>query len=118
MRIFKKLFVPVGLVVSAIAFTACSKTKIEGAWVQPVPGMENMTQGFVLDEGGKASSISMATLQYETWKREADKLILSGKSIGNGQTISFSDTLDIVELTEDQLVLKRGDLTLEYKRQQ
>jgi len=30
----------------ALAFTAFSETSIEGSWVEPVPGMEQMMQGF------------------------------------------------------------------------
>lgn len=118
MRRVEKMLGTIALAGAAVVFAACAKEKIEGTWVQPVPGMENMTQGFVLTGDGKASSVSMATLQYETWQRDGDRLILTGKSIGNGQTIAFSDTLDIVELTADKLTLKRGDLTLEYQRQQ
>ena len=90
--------------------------QMEGTWVEPVPGMENSVQGFKLEEGGKASSVNMATLQYESWKQEGDKLILSGKSIGNGVTIPFSDTLEIAGLTQDSLFLKRGTLVMRYVR--
>lgn len=106
------------LCVSALLMTACgsSENSIEGTWTEPVPGMENMEQGFTLDKGGKASSINMATLQYEAWKLEGDRLILSGKSVGNHQTLEFSDTLAVERLTADTLVLKRGLLFLTYSR--
>ena len=67
---------------------ACSgnSTSVVGVWVEPVPGMEGQMQGIKIEEGGAASSVNMATLVYENWKQEGDKLILSGKSIGNGQT--------------------------------
>ncbi|WP_350456373.1 lipocalin family protein [Macellibacteroides fermentans] len=38
----------------ALAFTACSETSIEGLWVEPVPGMEQMMQGFELEKNGYA----------------------------------------------------------------
>lgn len=107
-----------GLALAALVLTACSGEKIEGVWVEPVPGMEGMTQGVRLEEGGKASSINMATLQYETWQREGDRLILSGRSLGNGQTIAFSDTLQIEKLTADRLALRRGSMTIAYQRQE
>lgn len=102
-----------------VALLACGCTQVDivGEWTQPIPGMEDMTQGFVLQQGGKASSVNMATLQYERWEKQGDILILSGKSIGNGQTIDFSDTLRIEKLTEAGLTLTRGNLTLEYTRQ-
>ena len=70
-----------------------------------------------LGKGGKASSINMATLQYEKWEKKGNMLILSGKSIGNHETISFTDTLTIEELTENKLTLKKGSLTINYQKQ-
>lgn len=102
---------------TVIAFTACYGNGIEGEWVEPVPGMENQVQGINLEKGGKASSINMATLRYESWKKKDNKLILSGKSIGNHETISFSDTLIIEKLTKEELTLKKGSLTINYNRQ-
>ena len=101
----------------ALLACACTQADIVGEWTQPVPGMEDMTQGFALEQGGTASSINMATLQYEKWERQGDLLILSGKSIGNVQTLDFSDTLRIDLLTDTELTLTRGNLTLEYTRQ-
>lgn len=102
---------------AAVVCTACGGNSIEGKWVEPIPGMENQMQGVNLEQGGKASSINMATLQYETWEQQGDKLLLTGKSIGNGMTLSFTDTLTIEQLTENELVLKKGDLTINYQRQ-
>lgn len=115
----KKTFLPrhARLLPVALLACACTQTDIVGEWTQPVPGMEDMTQGFVLQQGGKASSVNMATLQYERWEKQGDILILSGKSIGNGQTIDFSDTMRIDLLTDTELTLTRGNLTLEYTRQ-
>lgn len=102
---------------AAMAFTACSGNGIEGAWVEPVPGMAGMTQGIKMEVGGKASSINMATLRYETWKREGDRLILTGKSVGNRQTLPFVDTLVIEKLTQDSLILKKGTFVVRYSKQ-
>ena len=102
---------------TATMLTACGGNSIEGKWVEPISGMESQVQGINLEEGGKASSINMATLQYENWSKNGDMLILSGKSIGNHETISFSDTLIIEKLTKDELTLKKGSLTIHYKKQ-
>lgn len=101
-------------VMAAVLLMACSGAGIEGSWVEPVPGMEHMLQGIKIESGGKASSINMATLQYETWENKGDKLILTGKSIGNHQTLSFTDTLIIEKLTRDSLVLSKGNYVLRY----
>ena len=100
-----------------IAIAACGGNGIEGEWVEPIPGMETQMQGVNLEKGGKASSINMATLQYEKWEKKGNMLILSGKSIGNHETISFTDTLTIEELTENKLTLKKGSLTINYQKQ-
>lgn len=91
--------------------------QLPGEWIEVMPANPGIVQGMALDSGGKASSIGMATLQYERWKAEDDRLILWGKSIGNGQTIDFSDTLTIVRLTADSLLLdKFGMYRVQYYR--
>ena len=112
----KQVFNSVCGIIAAVAFTACCGNGIEGRWVEPVPGMKNQVQGMNLEHGGKASSINMATLQYERWEKRGDRLFLSGRSIGNGMTIDFTDTLTIVKLTPTDLTLQRGDLTMNFQR--
>ncbi len=106
----------VALCISALILSACNDVKLEGTWIEPVPGNESMVQGFTLEQGGAASSVNMATLQYESWERDGDALMLSGHSIGNGQTLAFTDTMSIVSLTQDSLVLKRGAMIFKYAK--
>lgn len=101
---------------TTMLFTACSGVSIEGTWTEPVPGIEHLSQGIKIESEGKATSINMATLQYETWENKGDKLILTGKSIGNRQTLPFTDTLTIEKLTQDSLILNKGNYTLRYAR--
>lgn len=91
---------------------------IWGTWVEPVPGMEKQMQGVRFEANGVASSVNMATLLYEQWKKDGETLLLSGKSIGNGQTIAFTDTLHIVKVTTDSLVLSQGEHIIRYVRQE
>lgn len=102
---------------ASFVLTACGGPGVEGKWVEPVPGMEEQVQGVELAADGTASSINMATLQYEKWEMNGDTLVLTGKSIGNGQTIGFADTLVVEKLTDEALTLKRGDMTVSYRRQ-
>lgn len=102
---------------ACIASTSFGQKHIEGTWVEPIPGMANNYQGFCLESGGKATSVNMATLRYEHWEQKGRNLILSGKSIGNHQTLPFADTLTVEKLTADSLVLKKGKLTFKYARQ-
>ena len=88
-----------------------------GRWTEPVSGMPDMRQGFELAYDGTATAIGTATLQYEQWSANGDSLFLEGKSIGNGQTISFTDTLIINSFQFDSLVVQRGQLVQTYTRQ-
>ena len=78
--------------------------------------MPGKVQGFDLQKGGKAASVNMATLQYESWEKDGNTLTLRGKSLGNHQTISFTETLQIEQLTNETLIIKDGDATRTYHR--
>lgn len=114
----KKMTSKLKLIFGAVMFlVCCAEPKIEGRWVQPIPGMEGQSQGIGLEKDGKAESINMYTLVYESWQKSGNKLILKGKSLGNGQTIDFSEDYEIVKLTKDALVLKSGDMLQVYSRE-
>ena len=105
--------------------SACHKTQTSepdnlliGKWIEVMPVNKNITQGISLKENGQASSIGMATLKYETWQIKDGKITLTGKSIGNHQTIDFTDTLDIIEISPDRLILQKyGTYQIHYTRQ-
>lgn len=107
-----KLFYTI-LVACALSATSCTnqakfnESDFIGSWVQPIPGITG-EQGFLLEEGGKAESVNMATLQYDSWNLQGNQLILSGKSLGNGTTIAFQDTLTVLRLTNDSLVVSQN----------
>jgi len=82
-----------------------------GAWVQPNPIDAEQVQGFYLYVEGEAGSINMSTLVYEHWSVADGVLMLSGKSVGNGQTIDFSETWNIEHLDACELVIRQGDRT-------
>lgn len=93
------------------------KAALPGYWLEVMPVNREYTQGIYLAEDGGAASIGMHTLRYERWERQGDRLVLRGQSIGNGQTILFSDTLDIVRLDADTLTLEKfGKYRIEYTR--
>ena len=104
-----------------LGLISCSNTgyekKIPGSWWEPIPGRAQDVQGIKFQKDGKASSINMATLQYKSWKINGKTLILEGESTGNRQTLHFSDTLNIIQLDKDQLILKKGvGYQIHYKR--
>ena len=82
--------------------------------------MPEQMEGFELKDDGLASSINMATLVYEKWETikvdNTDALVLQGKSIGNGQTLSFADTLKIDKITKNSLTLTRDSYTRTYSK--
>ncbi|MEF9949781.1 MAG: lipocalin family protein [Mucinivorans sp.] len=80
---------------------------IQGRWVEANPINKAQVQGFAINADGTVSSINMATLQYNNWNFDIEKhtLTLGGQSIGNGTTINFADTMNIVKLDADSLLL-------------
>lgn len=107
------------LVAVMLILASCSgknnDANLTGNWIEVMPANPTIVQGMTLHADGKAKSIGMATLQYERWKAVDGQLILWGKSIGNGQTIDFTDTLSIVKATPDSLLLdKYGRYLINY----
>ncbi len=98
----KKLFLPAA---AAVVLFGCTGASLEGEWLQPVPALPGQVQGMRLEAGGNAYSINMQTLLYTRWNRHEDNLILEGKSLGNGQTLVFSESYRIEKLTRQKLVL-------------
>lgn len=95
--------------------TACNVLKNEnvnffpGYWLEYTTPDRVFVQGFELKKNGTAQSIGMATLKYEAWRVEGPFLVLSGKSIGNGQTIAFSEKQEIVEINDNVLKLRNSN---------
>lgn len=110
------------LSVPALLAASCSNNKASfseeqflGKWHEVMPVNQHFVQGVDLQEGGQAESIGMATLKYNGWslQQSADggcDIILTGESIGNGQTIRFSDTLRVISLQNDTLTLGKGGM--------
>lgn len=92
------------------------ETDLTGCWIEQVPKEIAYMRGMCLNDDGSAESIGMATLRYCYWRTEGDRLILDGESIGNGQTINFSDTLRIIDVAKDTLTLERRMNKVVYVR--
>lgn len=65
-----------------------------GKWTMADPIAPESVMGIEIDVEGAAQSINMATLVYKSWElqEEAGKILLKGQSIGNDQTIDFTQT--------------------------
>ena len=85
---------------------------IAGTWLEPNPIDLGSVQGFSLNQDGTASSVNMATLLFKSWTFDSQTLLLTSESVGNKQTLLSTDTLMVVTLDIDSLVLARkcGDL--------
>ena len=81
---------------AAAAKVATDPTYAEavGRWTVPDPIAPAKVMGVELQTEGRALPIYMATLIYTGWEEqgEAGKILLKGQSIGNGQTIGFTET--------------------------
>lgn len=92
--------------------------KLTGAWVEPIPGMEDQQQGFLLQNDGIAASVNMATLRYTAWRYlEPDTIELDVISIGNGSFSKDVETLTIISLTDDTLVVDRSGVEVTFTKQ-
>lgn len=110
----EKVVLLLALVLSPLA--GKGGTDLTGCWIEVLPKDMPYVQGMCLNDDGTAESVGMATLKYCRWKADGKCLILYGESIGNGQTISFSDTLRIVDLRNDTLTVEKGVGTVSYVR--
>lgn len=78
-----------------------------GRWTMPDPIDPEGVMGIEIHVDGGALSINMATLVYTSWELqgEAGKIRLKGQSIGNGQTIDFTQTGVIAKDAEGKYTL-------------
>lgn len=81
---------------------------IQGTWVEPNPINPKEMQGFTLNQDGTASSVNMATLLIKRWNMNNKTLTLQYESIGNRQTLAGTDTLNVVKINADSLVLAQN----------
>lgn len=93
------------------------KDEIVGNWIEVKNGNPTIKQGITIEKDGKAQSINNNTIKYEKWKRKDDSIILSGVNLKSGMPVSFTDTLDIINLTFDSLTLEgKGEYHIKYYR--
>lgn len=107
MRTWMIFTVSLGLLTSCHTKVQRTEKDFVGNWLETRTVDLQSEQGVTLNADGTAASIGMATLKYESWSLLDDRIILNGKSIGNGQTIDFSDTMDIVKISNDTLIIRR-----------
>ncbi|MDZ4712344.1 MAG: lipocalin family protein [bacterium] len=75
-----------------------------GSWIT-----SEYKMGFDLMSGGKVKSINMATLDYNSWKIDGNKLILNSTSKGVSNPVTVDEVYIIRTVTADKIVLSRAD---------
>ena len=85
---------------------------IQGTWLEPNPIAPESMQGFTLNQDGTAHSVNMATLLFKSWNLNDKTLTLKYESIGNKLTFESTDTLNILKINTDSLVLERDGRVL------
>ena len=80
----KNLFAAGSLLLLVSCAGSASYENLPGHWIESIPANPQIVQGIRLDADGGAASIGMHTLRYVGWERHGDRLVLRGRSIGNG----------------------------------
>ncbi len=105
------------LSVFALTFlmTSCSDPMV-GSWVMPATNY-TPEQGFELKKDGTVEAINMEYVEFTTWQKDGNKLILNGKNTGSVKG-DFSDEMNIVEVTKEEMKIETGGITLTYKKKE
>lgn len=99
------------------ALIVVNQMALLGNWVMPNPLDGSDEVGFRIKEGGILEGIEQSTLTYKTWRLVRGKLELISIREGAGEEEEVN-LYDIVKLAPDSLILKDGEDTYEYGRQQ
>ena len=87
------------------------RVSLSGSRTEPVPGLPRRNRG--LAEKRRPGVFH----QYQKWRPEGNKLILSGKSTGNRQTIDFVDSYVIEDIGLQKLVLRKNNKVFTFHKQ-
>lgn len=97
-----------------VAQIAINITALQHVWTQK--GEDGKPQSLELDSGGRASTFGMK-IDYCAWEVKDGLLLLqSPKKVGSEQAAPV-DTFEIMELTNESLVLMRGEYASEFERE-
>ena len=116
MKIAKHLRIIALCGMMGFVFAACSRPSLVGTWVEPAAEDGILPeQGFTLLESGEVIPINMGHAEFKNWERTGDMLLLKGTYTGTNPH-DFVDTMKIVKIDENQLVLEQPGYTVTYQR--
>lgn len=108
-----KRFLFFTLVLTTLGLMSCTPSAV-GTWVE---ASDNGTQehGFILNKDGSAESLNMNYVEFISWEKKGDLLILKGVNTGSVKK-EFSDTMKIERITKTDLSLSQAGYTVTYSR--
>ena len=96
--------------------TSCGTKSLEGTWVEPAAeGGLVGDVGFTLLKGGDVVSINTGFREYQQWEQVGKQLIIKGSYKGTNPH-EFADTLDIISVDDQKLVLGQGEYRITYQK--
>ena len=95
---------------------SCSDPSLEGTWVEPAAEDSYLGEvGFTLLKNGEVKSINTGFREYTHWEQRGKKLIISG-NINGSVPSHFADTLDIISVDKNQLVVGSDGYSVTYQK--
>ena len=97
-------------------FASCSHPSVVGTWVEPA-NEDGITSeiGFTLLENGEVIPINMGYVEFKNWEKSGDMLYMKGTYTGTNPH-DFVDTMKIVKVDDQQLVLEQGGYQVMYQK--
>lgn len=112
----KQLYVLALTVLMGFLFVSCSSPSVTGTWVEPASeGGLVGEKGFTLLENGEIVPINMGYAEFQSWEKQGNVLYFKGKYTGTNPH-DFVDTMKIVKLDAEQMVLEQAGYTITYQR--
>ncbi len=103
------------LIVSLVACQSKDQDSVIGKWT--MSGENHTGAGFVFDKEGMASAFPAGDVEYKTWEMQGDNLILHGRKMENGSSSEFDQTLKVLSIQDNTLIVENEDgQTLTYTK--
>lgn len=93
--------------------TCVNMTSLQHLWTQK--GSDGSEQSLEIDENGRAITYDM-NIEYNGWSLKDGQLLLYSPKQRASEQGAVADTFDIMELTDERLVLMHGNLATEFER--